>query len=373
MSRSPSALERAAVRSIVRNYLCVRPGENVIVDTWAHTLRLASTVVDEVRRVGGRAFLAYEDDEAWWGALEREQTELLGSLSDPYWAALEASDVYVMFWGPADSARVQRVPERRLYETTSWFDRWYRTARTAGLRGVRMDVGFVTDARVRHWGVDKKAWTDGLLRSCLVEPRSLARSGQRLSRALAGRKRVRITHPNGTDLEVAVAGAPSVIFDGTVDLTDPALGPYDMMSNLPAGELRIALDAKTAEGTIVATEPSYDLTWYPWQVYRGGRFTFSKGKLSSFSFRSGQAEFAKRYSRGKPGKDRTGVLTIGLNPVAQPQPYAEERQLGTVRLTVGANAYLGGRNLSDFCGWICLDGSEVSVDGAAIVRRGRVL
>ena len=373
MSVRPSALERAAVRNVVANYLRIRPDENVIVDTWAHTLGMASTVVDEVRRVGGRAFLAYEDDEAWWRAVDRKQTKLLGRLSDPYWAALEAADVYVMFWGPEDSARLETVPEKRLGETTAWFDRWYKTAQSTGLRGARMDSGFVTDARVRHWGVREKPWRDGMLQACLADPKDMAQSGRRLARSLTGRQRIRITHPNGTDLEVAAAGVPSRIYDGTPHARDRAFSPYDMLSNLPGGEFRIALDSETAEGTIVATEPSYDLTWYPWQTYRGGRFTFANGKLTSFSFEEGEAEFAQHYAAATPGKDRTGLLSIGLNPRARKLPYADGIERGSVQLSVGANAYLGGRNPSDFCAWVSISGSEVLVDGSPVVRAGRIL
>ncbi|HEY6238655.1 MAG TPA: hypothetical protein VIZ68_05670, partial [Thermoplasmata archaeon] len=127
MSASPSSLERAAARNLVKNYLRVKPGENVIVESWTHTLSMSSAMVDEVRRVGGSAFLAYENDDAWWRAVERKQAKLLGRLSDPEWAALKAADVYVQFWGPADSARLDQLPEKRLDDwATGWFDRWYK-------------------------------------------------------------------------------------------------------------------------------------------------------------------------------------------------------------------------------------------------------
>ena len=373
MNEIPSPLERAAIRNIVKNYLRVKPGENVIVDTWAHTLRMASTVVDEVRRAGGRAFLAYEDDDAWWRAVDRGQTKLLGQLSDPYWSALEAADVYVMFWGPGDAARIETVPQPRLDETTSWFDRWYQIARSTALRGVRMDIGFVTETRVHHWGLREKTWMNEFLRGCLADPKEMVRSGRRLARALAPRTRLRITHPNGTDLEVAVGRAPARIYDGSPHPRNKAFGPFDMLANVPGGELRVALDARTAEGRIVATEPSYDLTWYPWQTYRGGSFTFSGGKLTSFHFEQGQAEFAKHYAKATTGRDRTGVLTIGLNPLAKRLPYADSIGRGSLQLSVGANAYLGGSNQSNFCAWISAAGSEISADGTPIVRAGRIL
>jgi leucyl aminopeptidase (aminopeptidase T) len=373
MSENPSTLERAAARNLVRSYLRVKPDENVIVESWTHTLSMASAMVDAVREAGGRASLAYENEDAWWRAVERKQTQLLGRLTEPDWAALKAADVYVMFWGPADAARVEATPMKSLDETTAWFERWYKVARSTGLRGGRMAMGFVTDTRARRWGVRKEAWTKGLLEACLVDPKEMAKSGRRLARALSGKKRVRITHPNGTDVEVALAGVPPRVYDGSPHPRNKSYSPYDMLTELPNGRFFAALDATTAEGKIVATHPSYDLTWYPWQTYSGGSFEFSDGKLTSFSFEKGEVEFARQYAKGTPGKDRTGYLTIGLNPRIKNVPYGEDMGRGAVRLTVGGNAYLGGSNPSEFVGWISLAGSEVSVDGTPVVRAGKIL
>lgn len=374
MEETPSALERSAARNLITKYLKVQPGENVIVEAWSHTLRMSSALVDEARRLGASAFLAYENDDAWWRAMERQQGKLLGRLSDPEWAALEAADVFVQTWGPADSARLARYPEKPFDDWASgWFDRWYRIARSTGLRGGRMGTGWVTDSRARHWGVQKEAWREQLLGACLADPNEMGKSGQRLCRAFRGAEKVRITHPNGTDVEVALAGVPPRIYDGHPHPRNKAYNQYDLMANFPDGRFRVALDAKTAEGRIVATYPSYDTVWYPWATYRGGAFDFSDGKLTSFAFQAGATEFAKNYAKGTAGKDRTGTLTIGLNPKVANVPYVEGCERGCVQLAVGGNVYLGGNNRSDFTGFISVAGSELSVDGTPVVRAGRIL
>jgi leucyl aminopeptidase (aminopeptidase T) len=374
MNDRPSTLERAAARNLVEKYLRVQPGENVIVESWTHTLAMSSAMVDEVRRAGGRAFMAYESDDAWWRAVERKQTRLLGRLSDPEWAALKAADVYVQFWGPADSARVERTPEKNLDQwATGWVDRWYKMARSTGLRGGRMAVGWVTDSRARHWGVSKERWMNGLLEACLADPIEVARSGNRLARAFSGTKKVRITHPNGTDVEVALAGVPPAVYDGYPHPKDKAHMGSDMLANFPDGRLRIPLDARTAEGRIVSNYRSYDETWFPWAMYSGGSFEFSGGKMTSFSFDKGEAAFASRYARGKPGRDRTGSLSIGLNPKIRNAPYFEPMERGCVQLIVGANNIRGGSKTPNDTGSLCLAGSEISVDGTPVVRAGKIL
>jgi leucyl aminopeptidase (aminopeptidase T) len=374
MSETPSSLERAAARNLVENYLRVKPGENVIVESWTHTLSMSSAMVDEVRRVGGSAFLAYENDDAWWRAMERKQAKLLGRLSDPEWAALKAADVYVQFWGPADSARVEKTPERNLDEwATGWVDRWYRMARSTGLRGGRMAVGWVTDTRARQWGVSKERWMNGLLGAYLADPKEMAASGKRLARVFSGTKKVRITHPNGTDVEVALAGVPPMVWDGYPHPKNKAYFESDMMANFPDGRFRIALDAKTAEGRIVSTYRSYDESWFPWAKYSGGSFDFSGGKLTSFSFEEGQAAFAKRYAQGKPGKDRAGLLIIGLNPKIRNVPSLEPMERGCVQLVVGANNIQGGSKTPNDMGSVSLAGSEISVDGTPVIHAGKIL
>jgi leucyl aminopeptidase (aminopeptidase T) len=374
MSETPSPLERAAARNLVKNYLHVKPDENVIVEAWDHTLSLSSAMVDEVRRVGGSAFLAYENDDAWWRAVERKQAKRLGRLSDSEWAAIAAADVYVQFWGPADSARLEKLGEKNLDEWgDGWFGRWYKLARSTGLRGGRMAMGWVTDSRARQWGVSKQRWMKALLEACLAHPDEVAKTGNRLARALSGTKKVRITHSNGTDLEVALAGVPPRVYDGYPHPNDKAYSEFDMMANFPDGRLRIALDAKTAEGRIVSNRGSYDEVWFPWARYSRGEFEFSDGKLTSFSFEESEAKFTKNYARGKPGRDRTGSLVIGLNPKLKNVPYLEDMERGSVQLTVGGNTYSGGSNPSDFRGSVRLAGSEICVDGTPVIRAGKIL
>src|SRR5208282_2715644 len=158
MPVTPSKLQREAARNIVTKYLKVRPGENAIIESWNHTLPMASAMVDEIRRVGGSVLLVYEDEDAWWRAMDRKQSKLLGKSSAPEWAALKAADVYVNFWGPGDTDRIEKDhrfgDERTFDQALSWNWPWYEVARKAGLRGGRM-----TGRSSRRVGPRSGAWT----------------------------------------------------------------------------------------------------------------------------------------------------------------------------------------------------------------------
>lgn len=370
MSETPTKLQRDAARNIVTRYLQIRRGENAIIESWDHTMPFATAMVDEIRRVGGRTLHIHEDEGAWWRAIDRKQSPLLGKLSAPEWAALKATDVYVHFWGPGDTDRIEKIPEKAFEQALGWFSPWYEVARRSGLRGGRVALGFATEGRARQWGLDRAQWEERILRACLTDPLETAKRGARIVRALSRGKKVRITHSNGTDLEVALAGGAPRLQDGTPHPRDKRYGPSDMLAQVPAGRIDVALDSKTAEGVIHANRRTN--IWWHWTA--GGTLEFVDGRLASYSFEEGQAEFVRQFKRGTPGKDRTGSLTFGLNPVARNVPILETVEGGCVTLVLGRNGHLeGGRNHTNFMDWVSLAGAEVSVDGSTLIRGGRTL
>ena len=369
MPTTPSTLQREAARSIVTRYLRVRPGENAVVESWDHTLPIAAAVVDEIRRVGGQTLHIHEDEDAWWRAIDRRQSKLLGKASAAEWAALNAANVYVHFWGPGDTDRIEKVPEKTFDEALGWFSPWYDSARKSGLRGARVTVGFATEGRARQWGLDRGRWEDQVLRACLTDPKETARSGARLYRTLSRGKKVRITHSNGTDLELALAGKTPRLQDGMPHPRDRRYGPNDLLGQIPGGRIDAALDARTAEGEIHANRRT-NIWWY-WS--EGGTLEFARGRLSSFSFEQGEDEFARQYGHATAGRDRTGVLMIGLNPAAPDVPNLETVERGSVTITLGRNGHLHGTNRSNFLNWVSLAGADVAIDGAPVVRAGTIL
>ncbi|MGA9839799.1 MAG: hypothetical protein WBF81_09445 [Thermoplasmata archaeon] len=369
MAETPSKLQRDAARNIVTKYLKVRAGENAIIESWDHTMPMASAMVDEVRRVGGQVLLVQNDEDAWWRAVDRGQTQLLGQSSAPEWAALKAADVYVNFWGPGDAGRIEKDSDDALNDAFAWNGPWYAVARKTGLRGVRMTAGFVTEGRARQWGLDHAQWEESVWRASLVDPAETAKSGARLGKALSRGKKVRITHSNGTDLEVARAGASSRLTDGRPRPFRKGDPPSGMLQQVPAGTLDVALDSKTAEGSFHANRRTN--IWWNWHA--GAALEFAEGKLTSYSFQDGEEDFARRYKEGTAGKDRTSVLKLGLNPAVKDVPNLETVEGGSVSLQIGGNRFLRGTNRSNYFTWFSLAGAEIAIDGTPVVRAGKVL
>ncbi len=368
MPKQISDLRRSAAHNLVTKSLKIKPGESVIVESWSHSVPVATAVVDEVRRAGGVPLLFLEDESAYWNAVDREQTQLLGVMGSAEKAALKHADAYVMFWGPGDSERFNTLDMKTSDELTAWNDSWYEIVRATGLRGVRMGVGFATESNARQWGTTVDRLNREILEASSVDPQTMVKVGKRLQRSLQGGRHLRIQHANGTDLQVALAGKPSRLHTG-VPGKFARNDIYGMMANYPDGRLPFVLDGKTAEGTIRSNLP----TWTPWWKNGGGRLEFHDGRLTKYSFKMGQERFRESFEGGTEGRDRAGVLTFGLNPALKNVPSMHQDELGVISLQIGRNIGFGGANHSSFMDWVSLEQADVSVDGTRILHKGKIL
>jgi len=151
--------------ALLHGSLRLRRGENLLVETWSHCLPYATACVLEARRIGARPLLLLEDEGTYWASVEdAPQVGRWSSPGEHEWAALERTDAFVFFPGPADRPRFRALPERLRGGLESYNSEWYRRARSARLRGVRSILGYASDAQARRWGIGPEEWRRALVR-----------------------------------------------------------------------------------------------------------------------------------------------------------------------------------------------------------------
>ncbi|MGP8077682.1 MAG: aminopeptidase [Thermoplasmata archaeon] len=355
-------------RSVLTRRLKLRPKENVTIETYPSSLPWATGFVREARRLGAHALLHYEDEEAYWAAVAEGRSGLIGSPGDHEWAALEKTDVYIYFWGPEDIARRAGLPDAVQTRLVAFNSRWYEVARKQGVRGARMSIARVTEPNADFWGIPIGPWRREVYRASLLDPALLRRDAERVRRAFERGREVRIRHPNGTDLTLALAHRPVQVTLGEVT-AEGRKSTFGSMANVPDGTVYVAVDESTAEGSMVANLPTSTGT----SRLRGGRFRFKDGRLTGFRFSEGGRAVAKDYRAAGAGRDRPSFVEVGLNPAIRGAPGLEEAAKGAVTAGVGANVGFGGKTKVDFLAYLTVAGAELSVDGRPLLRRGRVV
>jgi len=348
-------------RTILQKNLRLKPGEKVTIEAWPHTLPYAVAFAREARRLRALPLVLYEDEASYWDSIDQGEGKLLGTKAGHEWAALAQTDVYLHMWGPGDRVRLAGLPPKTAAPLFGFNDGWYETARKAGLRGARLELGRPYPTLAAVYGVDEQAWRDQVVAASQVDPAELARRATPVARPLQSGKRLRIRHDNGTDLTLGLSHRPVRVYDGRPRVGDRQR-PFDLLANVPSGAIRVALDESVADGTLVGNRTCY----YEDGVARDATFEFARGKLTSARYGSGGERFDQGFARGGKGRDQPGFLAVGLNPELHDTPQLEDIEAGAIMVSVGGNRNLGGRNTSPFFGWAIVAGAQLEVDGKPV-------
>ncbi|MFZ0699659.1 MAG: hypothetical protein WAN74_05675 [Thermoplasmata archaeon] len=354
-------------RKVLTQRIQLRPRETVTIEAWPTALPWANAFVRQARRIGAKPILLYDDEASYWEEVLSGGAPGLGRPGAHEWAALEHSNVYIYFWGPEDRSRMRALPEKTQEALTAFNAHWYEVAAKTGLRGLRMEIARATEANARYYGVRLGTWKRELVTASMRDPAVFERPSARLRRALEGGKTVRIRHPNGTDLTLALADREARSFLGRVT-RETLKRRFGMLASVPTAAVAVSVDESTAEGTIVSNRKNY----LPAGPVAEGAWKFSDGRLRSARYASGGARFRGPYAAGGEGRDRPAFLEIGLEPAIHVAPELEDSELGAVTIGIGANAGYGGKSKSSFSSWLTTGGAELSVDGKVVLKGGRV-
>lgn len=358
----------ALARVLLGSALGVKRGENVIIETWTHTLPYATACVTEARRRGAFPILFYEDEESYWRSWAVASKRDLGRVGSHEWAALAKAQAYVFFPGPADRVR-QRTVRADFRQAVSYNREWYRRAKAAQLRGVRSMLGYASDPAAALYRVDAPAWREQLIRGSIrADLAAIKRDVARLSARLLKGKELRITAPNGTDLTLQLRGRRPIGDDGVADAKDAKAG--NNVTVAPPGSVAVAIDEKSARGLAVANRPSF----LPAGRVDGGQWEFDRGQMVTSSFTDGGEIFERIIREASPGWNRGAFFSLGVNPALDPGvPQVEDEEAGAVAVGIGGNAGYGGANSNPFLAWLIVGEATVALDGKPLVDRGKLL
>ncbi|HYK93747.1 MAG TPA: aminopeptidase [Thermoplasmata archaeon] len=371
MARGPRGTrEQALARAIIGETLRVGRGESVAIEAWTHSLPWATACAEEAVARGALPIVLYHDEESFWRLIGAGRVKELGLMGDHEHAALSKTDVYVYFEGPEDRGRYHGLPEAARRQLEAWEEKWWSTVRKSGTRIAWILLGRAVAGSARYHGVPLGAWREELFHASLVDPATMRREGERIARRFSTGKKVVITHPNGTHLELRLSGRAPAIHDGRLDAADVQAGQY--LEEVPSGYVPVSLDERYAEGRVRSNVRALAMDGKT--RIEGGDWEFKNGHLVGFRHQRGHAEIAREFEAAPAeGRDRPGILSIGLNPKISMAPLVADQRRGRVMFMIGGNRSHGGLNANPFRAYLLLDGATVEVDGRAVLRDGRIV
>ena len=161
-----------------------------------------------------------------------------------------------------------------------------------------------------------------------------------------------------------------MVSDGVISDEKRKQGGAACWTYLPAGEVYVSTAPGTAEGRLVV-----DRLYYKGKEIDDLIVSVKGGKVVSLEAKANADELQADFKAAAEGKDRCGVIDVGINPNVRPPAGGKVltfMQAGMVSFSVGNDTWAGGDDNTPF-GLACfLPGGTLTVDGKAIVEKGEL-
>ncbi len=354
-------------RRVVQGSLKIHEDDMVLIETWQHTLGLASEIALECYRTGAKPLVTLLTDDLWWNALVTIPENYIRKTPKHMLNAMDSTTAWIGLGGPQDPTKFREVASSRL-ESFADADRpVLDRAFEKKVRTAELILGQVTPERAKVYGFNYEHWLRMTQESIKVDYPKITELGHRIGNRLEKASKVRITSKTGTDLKFEITKRPVHVQDGIVDEEDIRRGLVS--TQLPSGKVEVPPIEDSARGTVAFDSPRA----LKGRLVSGLRWTFEKGRIAGFQAEQYEETFKEVLDISRGDKDVISHFDIGLNPRVDLIGYTtDELALGTVTIGVGANKGIGGRNDSSWTFSGTVSKPTVEIDARKIIVDGRI-
>ncbi len=243
----------------------------------------------------------------------------------------------------------------------SYWDQVYETAKGKPL----LALNLLSAKCLVAMGIEYEAFLETFANAVNVNYDRIRRTGLSIAAGLNGRRLIRVTDPNGTDLTFCIESRTFGMEVGTLE--DCYSTGRECEVEVPAGEVYVAPLEDSACGTLV-TDELRDFS------IRRLEMDFEKGRIVSFKTKKGGASFKKLLDEADGEKDRIAEFAVGINHGMKPIGLRiyDEKALGTAHVAIGNNTHLGGTNEASIHVDFVLYKPTIEADNDLVMKGGRV-
>jgi len=355
---------------VVERNLNVKKGEQVVIQTWAHTLDAADEFYYAVRKRGGNPGMLFNVEDAYFKALKDLNMNLLMAKNEFARAIAGVENVNIFFAGPSDPRKFMTVSYEKINATqdNKLQAEITKVQKQRKVRSAFVNIGQATPERAAAYGIEYEKWRDAMLDALMADPDEMARIAKPLITAIKKGKHGVLRSSDGSALKFRLAGRSPVLDDGVLRPEDIKRG--DNFVHLPAGVIFTAPLEASANGRIYHDIPQPSRGQY----VKGVWADVKNGVLARYGAEKNEKELKEIVESQNPGKMELGYFTIGVNPAAQPYFIDHQMARGVVGFHFANNATFGGK-IKDrqyyFTGFS--KKATLEIDGKAIVMDGKLI
>ena len=270
-----------------------------------------------------------------------------------------------------DEAALAGVPADRVAAREKTFQPVFKKMRERNVRILFLGNGlYPTLSRAKQFGLSEAELTKLFWDGLNIDYAQMRATGVKVKKALSEGKQIHLTHANGTDLKASVEKRPVLVSDGVIDAAKRKQGGAACWTYLPAGEVYVSTATGAADGRVIV-----DRVVFEGKEINDLILVVKGGKVVSLTAKANGERLEAAFKAAAEGKDRFGVLDVGINPNVRPPANSKvlaAMPAGMVSVYVGNDTWAGGDDNTPFSLTGYLPGATLMVDGKKIVENGEL-
>ncbi len=352
--------------------LNVTAGENIWIQTWDHSISLATEIALVCKQKGAFPTITVIPEDYWIRSLIETPRKQLETFPSSQSALLSNTNAFLFMLGPKYPVDWSKIPEEKQELADVWYlrsskylNQWRKTVKEHSVRVLGVEYTLVTHERARALGMNLEEWRETMLAGCLANQTEISKNCERFSKRIQEGHKVSIQTPLGTCLDFELTGRNVSRGDSIATEEDARRG---IVKFLPSGFVEVAPDENSVEGTVVFDAP----------VLVGGRkrieylsLEFKQGKIIEYNAKKGVEAF-ENYLSGRGDVDRFAFFGIGLNPGLKHGFTQDDKVLGGITIGIGGNEDKGGKNRTkgNNMWWASTTQGTLKIDGSFLLKSG---
>ncbi len=362
-------------RQVITQCLNIAKGENIWIQTWNHTIDLASEIALACLERGAQPFITLNDENYWTRSLQEAPKEFLEALPSTKAATLEQTDAFIFMLGPKKPVDWSRIPPEKQELANIWYlesnkhlDSWRKIARKRSVRTLGIEYCLVTPERAKSLGINYEEWGRVMLAGCLADQRQIAKRAAGLAKITRKSRTVNIQTSFGTNLNFMLVEREPVTGDSVVTKEDADKG---IVKFLPSGFVEVAPDEDSAEGIVVYDVP---IPVRGSRSIKGLTLHFSQGRVTRYSAQRGIEPFEDYIKSGQGDVGKFGFFGMGLNSGLIHGLTQDDKVLGGATIGIGGNEDKCGKNrtVGNRHWWASMSEATVKLDGKIVLSDGKL-
>src|SRR5713101_7979601 len=235
-------------KKVVKECLQVKEDEQVLIQTWDHTLDLSDSLALEVYQAGAIPFVNLTTQDSFVNYITAVPEKYYGKTPRALLSLLDQIDAQIVLFGPKDPKVLKMAPGERFSKAFESEKPVMGKVRERKIRTAYLPVGYITPERALNYGFDLSKWRSNHDQAIDVDMQKMKALGKNVSSKLHNANKVHISHSNGTNLTFAVQDRPVRVRDGIIDQEDISKG--NLTESLPSGSVLVAPVESSAEGIV---------------------------------------------------------------------------------------------------------------------------